>query len=557
MKRLSFLVILCVGAFGCACDGNGGRDAGPGIIELDGGPDGGPPGDGGPPPDGGPGPGCGMPQAPGQEGGNCRGGTTCLTGLQCAEELSSLMGSATTIGNIFGINSCTQSATRPGEADTVGSPSTVPMPFFPGGLCTRGCTPGVTGTCGECTSCSSSLGISDGFGAVGIDVNILTGPANYGITPAIMEGQPRPGICQQNCNWDPATPGGCPPGYTCDVGSNVCEQGCTSDAQCRIDWLVNRTEGLCQGDSGVGTCDMATRRCRYPGSASSASGSPCEGSEDCPADIGICLIGGRCSTYQCNVPDSTGMAARFPCPAEQICVGVGGNNSALCLGTCNTAADCFEGQACSPAGSTLPDGRTGLCFPICGDEGMTQAQADMMCQSGQRCLRGRLSDPDLGFCSNYCVPAGGPADPMAATCEADEVCTAVDGTSYGFCRALNQICFANDGCVGDQACEVLGFDFYGRCVGAPGEGTSCGTSADCNAAMNEECVIFDDANPATPPLTRGICRAPGGSCSASPRSSADMRILQPLLGDAQCIPSQRCNQTVATDPPSLGTCVDR
>lgn len=536
-KRLSFVMILSVGAFGVACDGgDGDGDAGdgcpPGMICLDGGDvdGGGMPGtdagtDGMVTPMG-----CGMPQPAGQEGGHCRGGTTCLTGLSCAEEISVLpMGGATlTLGNAFGIPSGTEDPAREGEC-IPGADSDIPIPFFPnGGLCTQACDPATEGVCGECTTCSTTLGGSDAFAAVGITVRSGTD----------LTTDARPGLCQQNCTWDGTTRGGCPEGYACDPGSNICQQGCTTDSQCRLDWLVAESIGLCAVETGTATCNTATGLCDYGGSPSAAFGSECEQASDCPEDIGICLIGGRCSTYQCNLDDGTGAAA-YPCPADAICVGIGGNNAALCLGLCDTPADCFAGQACSPE-MGLPDGRAGLCSPIC--------TADSECHGNERCLKGRFEDPELGFCAEYCVPEGGAADPMATPCEADQFCNPAAGTAYGFCRTLDQICFADDDCVGGQACRVADANLYGRCI------DGCRMTSDC--AAGEECVVFNDGDPMTNPDNIGICRAAGGTCAASP-TRTDGTVIQPLSGDAQCQSTQQCSQRMATDPPSTGTCMDR
>jgi len=568
-KRLSFLLILGVAGFAVACDdGNGDTDAGggdcpPGMICLDGGtvPDGGGMVDAGPGTDSGMMmTGCGSPQPAGQEGGHCRGGTTCLTGLDCAEEISVLpMGGATlTLGNAFGIPTGTEDPAHEGECLTAATPvdSSVPIPFFPnGGLCTQACDPDAEGTCGECTTCSTNLGSSPAFAQVGIGVRSGTS----------LTSDARPGICQQNCVWNGTDNGGCPAGYACDPGSNICEQACTTDEQCNVNWLLSRAEGLCEVQQGTSTCNTTTGLCSVPGAAGSAFGSECETNAECPADIGICLIGGRCSTYQCNLDDGTGAAA-FPCPTDAICVGAGGNGAALCLGLCDTPDDCFPGVACSPT-NDLPDGRAGLCSPICGgqDAGgtrdLTQAESDGQCHSNERCLKGRFNDPSFGFCSDYCVPAGGTADPMATACEADELCVAVDGEAYGFCSALDQLCGlradGTTGCVGDQACAIVGDDSQGRCVGpttpAP-ELHSCESTADCTGT-GEECVIFDDMDPMTPAFTRGICRAPGGACAPSEQNDAG-DLFQPLRGDGsnQCISTQECSSAM---PGVLGTCQDR
>jgi len=126
-----------------------------------------------------------------------------------------------------------------------------------------------------------------------------------------------------------------------------------------------------------------------------------------------------------------------------------------------------------------------------------------------------------------------------------------EGEDYGFCRNLDGVCGSPTACVGDQAGLVTGTNLAGRCV------DGCETNADCDEGAGEECVITDDMDPETPPVTRGVCRAPGGECSASPVVGTAMTELNPMLGDDQCIASQECSQTTATEPRSTGTCVDR
>ncbi len=550
-KRLSLLMILSVAGLTVACGpGEGDLDAGPecpmGMICLDSGM----PEDGGPRDAGDPDgtttmpPGCGMPQPTGREGGHCRGGTMCMTGLSCAEELSVLPtgGATLTLGNAFGIVTGTEDPDNAGECRP-GAESTVPIPFFPnGGLCTQACDPAMDGTCGECTTCSTNLGISSAFAAVGITVRSGT----------MLTNDARPGLCQQNCVWNGTDNGGCPSGYACDPTSNICQQACTDDTQCNTNWLLSRSTGLCEVQQGSATCNTATGLCEVPGDSTSAFGSECTDSNDCPPGIGVCLIGGRCSTYQCNLDDGTGSPA-FPCEGGSICVQVGGNSAALCFGLCDTPDDCFPGVACSPT-PMLPDGRAGLCSPIC--------EMDNECHANERCLKGRFRDPNFGFCSDYCIPEGGAADPMATACEAGEFCEPVDGTTYGFCQALGQLCSARDdgttGCIGDQACAILGDDSSGRCVGpteAAPELHSCETNADCTGT-GEECVIYDDSDATTPALTRGVCRAPGGACAPSDETTSG-RLIQRLRGDGsnQCISTQECS--TAGMPGVLGTCVDR
>ncbi|RZO48086.1 MAG: hypothetical protein EVA89_38105 [Sandaracinaceae bacterium] len=217
------------------------------------------------------------------------------------------------------------------------------------------------------------------------------------------------------------------------------------------------------------------------------------------------------------------MAPMYPCPDGAVCVGVGGNEAAFCLDTCDGPADCFAGQACSPL---LADGSS-VCFGICRNDGE--------CQAEERCRIGGFQDPEAGTCQPYCDPSG--TDPMAITCESDEICVEPEGSTTGFCRPLNQLCTEDADCNGNQACEVLGNDFFGRCI------DGCTTDLDCDVTMMEECRIQTDS-------TTGICRAPGGECSPP---TDRLRPTLPLRGDAQCQESQRCGEMMAN---VVGNCVD-
>ena len=531
-KRLvlnSLLVGLLASVAGTACDGDPEPDAGPcpdGMICLDGSP-----GDGGTMVDAGDAgmiiTGCQSPPLPGRTGGTCLGGTRCMTGLTCFEELTTLpmSGTAVTLGNAFGIPSGTPDTAHDGEF-IAGADSTIPIGFGPGGQCSEACDPTMdTGVCGDCGTCSRTLGGSDSFGAVGITVRSFDSTGRTNDT--------RTGICRANCVYDPATNGGCPTGYTCDVSENVCVEACVASSQCNLNWGTSRVDGLVAYEE-TGSpymCNTTTGRCEWADAGS--YGADCESNLDCPEDVGVCLIGGHCATYQCNLADPadpSGMTALYPCPTDAICVGVGGNSAAFCLDTCTTPADCFSGQACSPQ-SGLPGGATGLCFGIC--------ESDAECRTDERCRIGGFSDPTIGTCQPHCDPAG-------SDCATGEACVQADGQVYGFCQTLDSLCAEDGDCAGGQVCEVFDCDFYGRCI------DGCTTTADCTGT-GEICHIQTGS-------TSGVCRAPGGACCPPRATLADVLLLR---GNAQCVPNQTCSSmmadvagtctgTVAT-PPDAGT----
>lgn len=503
------------------------------------------------PPDAGPGdagtdadvpPGPTMCQVTSRSGGQCRG-SSCSPGLTCFPELSTGMAGPFTLENIFEIPSAIPDPANPGEflteadLDPPMDLPAVPIRFGPGGQCTEGCNPAAaTDSCDACSTCSRSIGGSDAFGAVGITVR------TFDVNEPPLTNDTNTGICRADCVFDPANTG-CQTGYTCEVGENVCLEGCTADAQCNLGWGQTRRDGLVAVVDGESTCNTTTGRCEWTPPAGAAFGSECESNTDCPADVGVCLIGGRCSTYQCNLMDETGAAA-YPCPTGAVCVGIGGNAAAFCLDTCETPDDCFPGIACTPIFS---DGSS-ACWGICGE--------DSECHADEACQKGGFADPEVGTCQPRCTPGG-------TDCATDEVCVQVAGQTYGFCEGLDEICGADSDCVGGQACEVLGADALGRCVDgctldtdcAAGQqcriqagGETCEEDADCPSG---ECTIPTGMTMGTcDASTAGICRTPGGECANRPRNMAGTAFGILLRGDPQCVEAQTCD----SEPGTLGTC---
>ena len=357
-----------------------------------------------------------------------------------------------------------------------------------------------------------------------------------------------PGICRADCVFNPDDRG-CQAGYSCQADENVCLEACVSDAQCNLGWGQTRRDGLVAVVDGSATCNTSTGRCEWEPPAGAAFGSECESNADCPADVGFCASGGRCLTLQCNLQDAAG-AAVYPCPDGAVCVGIGGNEAAFCLDRCTSPTDCHPGIGCVPIFS---DGSS-ACWGIC--------EMDSQCHTDERCQKGRFQDPDAGTCQAFCDPAGGTAG-GAVECAADERCVAVTGQSYGFCQPTDSLCTSDAGCLEGQACNYLGNDALGECI------DGCTTDADCTEA-GEQCRIQGGGETCTPataaedcnsgvcvdttcaPSTVGVCRAPGGACSPSPRVGTAMVIQYPLRGDRQCLEGQTCSSTTAD---VLGTCM--
>lgn len=532
-------------------------------------------------------------QSTGRAGGTCRTGGVCGPGLTCAPDLTRFptTGATITLQNAFEIPTAVPDPENPGEFLTAADfdPTDperpefpdVPIGFGPGGQCTQGCNPrAATDSCPTCSTCETDIGGSPVFGAVGISVRTFDG------TDPSITNETNTGMCRADCEFNPATNGGCQSGYSCEPSANVCLEACTADSQCNLDWGVTRRDGLVAVVDGTATCNTSTGRCQWTPPTGSGYGSECESNRDCPADIGVCIFG-HCSTWQCNQPDDTG-ASRYPCPTGAVCVGFGGNDAAACLTTCTNPSECFPDQACT---ALFADGSR-ACFGYC--------EANTDCQSDRRCRRGGFTDPNLGTCRPHCDPADETA------CGDNEVCVQAEGETYGFCEQRGQICSADADCLADEACEWLGNDGLARCVPACVTDENCAEGSFCRIApsfvrvstVNRETGVINgtgapestvtvtidgvEAGTATVSATgawtltvpeamrpisadavvaatgstdstQGVCRVPGEACSPSPRRT-DNSIIFHLRGDGspQCVPWQTCS---ATMPDVLGTCV--
>ncbi|MCP4500252.1 MAG: hypothetical protein GY822_09865 [Deltaproteobacteria bacterium] len=278
---------------------------------------------------------------------------------------------------------------------------------------------------------------------------------------------------------------------------------------------MSRSDGLVAASSTDWVCNDNSGQCEK-------TGAPEEGVVNGPCvDDGDCSRNGACQRGHCLL---YGCATTGTC--DGTCVAAGGNGASACLANCDSAADCFAGQACAPLDA--PGLPFGVCSTACSD--------DTACKSTERC--NAFGSEAYPICETAC-------DPVGNSCGEGRVCepanAAIGDPTLGFCRRLNQICRDDIACFTGQACEVLGTDGLGRCT------NGCLMDNDCNMAGNEECVVQLGS-------LHGICRAPGGICAASPiYQGGDVE--QPLLGDAQCIFTEECAQRVATYPATTASCV--
>lgn len=483
----------------------------------------------------------------GRSGGLCRTGTQCVTGLHC---YGTNLRPALTLG-LLGIAEGMEDPANPGEY-LAGEPSTIPIGVAPGGLCTEGCsTAAEMDTCGECSFCNDAIGGPRSFARVGIDVGLFDADDVIGAA--------EDGVCRARCDFDPETDGGCPEGYTCDLLTNTCLERCLSDDQCNLEFGVSLAVGLVatRAPGEPFTCDTTTGRCAHDTPPGAALGSACERDADCEAVHGFCFAG-HCSRGHCADAEGQLAGGTATCaPDGTQCLSFGGNGGTACVGLCDTADDCFADQACDPVTTPIPDGNgrmwAGVCVLPCSDD--TECQTDRVCD---RSLQ-RFRDASLGICAPYCDP-GGTGIAGAVSCEVpDEACVAIesDAQGRGVCRPQDGICAVHEACFAGQACRVDGASLNGRCE------DGCADDADCDAMAGEECVKVDTDPDDGAPQALGVCVAPDGACSPSPRATdgSPLRLLRGLDGSAQCVSSQRCDAPLDDSGmpmvDAMGTCVDR
>jgi hypothetical protein len=318
------------------------------------------------------------------------------------------------------------------------------------------------------------------------------------------------GWCRADCEFDPATNGGCPTGYTCSASGNVCVEACQSDTECQFSFEAQRDGTVVTVlDPTRGTCNTTTGRCDWTPTGTPHVGDPCEDSSDCAGGIGVCINGGTCATYTC--PDVEA-APSFNCDLEGgmrngLCLGNGDNFGSICIAGCNTADDCNPGNACLPLGATA--GRfTGYCLGICdtvmspadpGPDGMMGTADDIAdeiwnCGHGEECDMDPVTadDPDpTGTCRPPCTMAT-----EATVCDTDmgERCEMLPSpATFGFCRVPDQVCgneTLDADCHLGQVCDLLAFDGNaGLCVDRCEMDTDCDAGDTCDTA-------------------RGVCRTP-------------------------------------------------
>ncbi|MCB9596337.1 MAG: hypothetical protein H6719_26680 [Sandaracinaceae bacterium] len=368
---------------------------------------------------------CVRPAPVGTIGGLCGAGGACGGPAMC------LTGSPLTLGDL-GYMVGTPDPAHPGEL-LAGGPSPIPVLVAPDGLCTTSCRSdeGDVG-CDPCATCRSEVGGSERLQRLGLTAGWLASA-----TPPDADG-----VCRARCTFDADTTGGCPDGYTCDRWASACVERCVSDAQCRVELGVSSSGGTVAYEVGDAVCDAVTGRCRWTPPLGAAHGTACERDEDCPRDVGTCVVG-RCATAYCE-------RDAYACPASARCLELEGSPG-ICATTCATIDDCPARRVCVE----VEDGGSNVCSPVC--------DAAHPCRSDERCFP-VFADPSLGACLPFC-DASGAGTAGAVACDTDEVCRPVEGRDFGACQAADAYCYDAVDCGPGQTCErLVDTDAYGRCM---------------------------------------------------------------------------------------------
>ena len=195
--------------------------------------------------------------------------------------------------------------------------------------------------------------------------------------------------CRVACEPSAAESGCDRAGYACDLVESYCEDGCRSDAECKVGPVDTNGDGeldtLEYDAASPLHCDIATARCRHPGGAR-ASGEACTTDTECAAD-GICIPS-----------DATVAGQTFP---EGLCSRVGCEYPGY---------ECDKGTVCESLRPWLDESpSTPLCFQRCtvgaepADVRLGKSGHGQGCRTGYRCHYNGGQGTEGGVCvgGNY------------------------------------------------------------------------------------------------------------------------------------------------------------
>lgn len=299
------------------------------------------------------------------------------------------------------------------------------------------------------------------------------------------------GECVPRCFFDQ-----CPPGYTCDEDSGLCEPNSDSSDD--------------DDTSSDGPCDPAN----------------CPDGFTCPDDA---------SSSECVPIEDEGCGGAFDCSFGETCVdGACVPLSGELVTTCSDDTDCPLLMTC----------QVGVCVG-CLD--------DLMCAGDARCILGVCVEADLGTagdCINMECAEGQTCNWQTGICEPNcsEDTDCPDGE---FCSAITQFCTPEFQCETDADC-VTGSCVGTVCVGCTDD-TECQAGLTCtfgaclpNPVGSDPCSASecDAATESCDPLD-GSCYPSDGTCDSDDqcREVHDCSIFGVCTGcevDGDCRPEQRC-----------------
>ncbi len=348
---------------------------------------------------------------------------------------------------------------------TDGSPGRpLPVPVFPGGYCAPTCDATLLNDpCGPCAKCNDAT---------------LAGAVRLPGDSA---------VCRARCTPSPTSSGCARAGYTCDLETSTCMEGCVDDRQCQIGYqdLVDSYELIDRGSGDPAYCDPVTRRCRMHGAPGAHIGDPCSADSQCPDD-GHCLrqpsaTQGICTRLGCRAP-GFGCDGGTRCDEHNVGYGQSG-----CLVSCRVGAeegtdavrgsrtggnpDCGPGLACVWNGvSERGDPRAGSCLPGVYNDRTTPNIGDP-CHSDDDC------DSPYGY--GVCLFSN------------------ESGLSSGICSVQNCGTFLDDS--GAQVDGLLPGVQLASPICDPGRGEVCLSLGDQRVAAQTYCLKrCDDASGCAP-----------------------------------------------------------
>ncbi len=189
-----------------------------------------------------------------------------------------------------------------------------------------------------------------------------------------------------------------------------------------------------------------------------------------------------------------------------------------CGASCNTAADCDDGNACNGA-------------EVCGANKLCQSGTPLTCDDGNVCNGAETCDPDQGCVAGVACNDGNP-------CNGEETCSQQTGCQAG----SPVVCTDGNACNGVETCNPAN----GQCVG--GQAPSCNDGNSCTTDMCDPqtgCTFMNNTDPCNDGSActeNDTCG--GGSCAGTPTPAA----VACNAGDGNaCNGTETCN-------PSSGAC---